>query len=62
MVKGYEEAKRYHIDVVEVSLTKRRASGPVDLNVGWKLFYSGADPGLSAQAGVGILTYPRLLD
>ena len=24
---------------------------------GWKLFYSGADPSMSAQAGVGILTF-----
>ena len=26
----------------------------------WKLFYSGADPSMSAQADEGILTNPRL--
>ena len=34
----------------------------MDLDGGWKLFYSGADPSMSAQAGVGILTSPRLSD
>ena len=57
-----EEAKRYHLDIIEVSSTKRRGSGTVDLDGGWKLFYSGADPSMSAQAGVGILTSPRLSD
>ena len=57
-----EEAKRYHLDIIGVSSTKRRGSGTVDLNGGWKLFYSGADPSMSAQAGVGILTSPRLSD
>ena len=28
----------------------------------WKLFYSGADPSMSTQAGVGILTSPQLSD
>ena len=53
-----EEVKRYHLDIVRVSLTKRRGSGTVDLDGGWKLFYSGADPSMSAQADVGILTTP----
>ena len=57
-----EEAKRYHLDIVGVSSTKQRGSGTVDLDGGWKLFYSGADPSMSAQAGVGILTSPRLSD
>ena len=34
----------------------------MDLDDGWKLFYSGADPSTSTQAGVGILTSPRLSD
>ena len=34
----------------------------MDLDGGWKHFYSGADPSMSAQAGVGILTSPRLPD
>ena len=33
-----EEAKRYHLDIIGVSLTKRRGSGTVDLDGGWKLF------------------------
>ena len=48
-----EEAKRYHLDIIGVSSTKRRGSGTVDLDGGWKLFYSGADPSMSAQAGCG---------
>ena len=57
-----DEAKRYHFDIIGVSSTKRRRSGTVDLDGEWKLFYSGDDPSMSAQAGVGILTSPRLSD
>ena len=57
-----EEAKRYYLDIIGVSLTKRCGSGTVDLDGRWKLFYSGVDPSMSAQAGVGILTSPRLSD
>ena len=57
-----EEAQQHHHDIVGVCLTKRRGSGTVNLDDRWKLFYSGADPGMSAQAGVGILTIPRLSD
>ena len=57
-----DEAKRYHLDIVGISSTKRRGSGIVDLDGGWKLFYSGADPSMSSQAGVGILTSPQLAD
>ena len=57
-----EEAKRYHFDIIGVSSIKRRGSGTVDLDGGWKLFYSGADPSMSAQAGVEILTSLRLSD
>ena len=53
-----EEAKRYDLDIVGVSSTKRRGSGTVDLDGGWKLFYSGADPSMSAQADEGILIAP----
>ena len=45
-----EEAQRYHLNIVEVSSTKRRDSGTVDLDGEWKLFYSGADSSVSAQA------------
>ena len=37
-----EETKRYHLDTVGVSSTKRRSSGVVEMNGRWKLFYSGA--------------------
>ena len=57
-----EEAKKYHLDIVEVSSTKRLGSGIEDLNGGWKLFYSGADPSTYAQAGVEILESPQLSD
>jgi len=51
-----EETKRYHLDIVGVSSTKRRSSGPVNLDGRKKLFYSGADPSVSAQGGLEILT------
>ena len=57
-----EEAKKYHLDIVEVSSTKRHGSGKVDLDGGWKLYYSGADLSMPAQADVEILTSPQLLD
>ena len=53
-----EEAKKYHLDIGGVSSTKKCGSGIVDLDGGWKLFCSGADPSMSAQASVGILTSP----
>ena len=37
-----EEAKWYYLDIIGVSSTKRRGSGTVDLDGGWKLVYSGA--------------------
>ena len=57
-----EEAQRYHLDIIGVSSTKRRGSETVNLDSGWKLFYSAADPSMSAQANVTILTSPRLSD
>ena len=45
-----------HLDFVGVSSIKRRGSRIVDLDGGWKLFCSGADPSMSAQGGMGILT------
>ena len=50
------EAQQYRLDVVGISSTKRRGSGTVELNgAGWKIFYSGVDAAMSAQAGVGLL-------
>ncbi|MCP3656858.1 MAG: endonuclease/exonuclease/phosphatase family protein, partial [Herbaspirillum sp.] len=57
-----EEAKYYRLDIVGISSTRFRGSGTVDLDRGWKLHYSGVATSLSAQAGVGILTSPRLAD
>ena len=57
-----EEAKRYHLDIIGVSSAKRRGSGTVDLDGGWKLFYSSAHFSMSAQASVGILTSLWLSD
>ena len=54
-LKLIEEAKRYYLDIIGVSSTKKRGSRNWDLVGGWKLFYSDADPSRSAQAGVGIL-------
>jgi len=56
------EAKQYQSDIVGVSLTTRRGSGTANLDGRWKLFYSGADPSVSAQAGVGIPASPRFSD
>jgi exonuclease III len=56
-----DEASRCRLDVVGVSSTKRSGSGTEDLR-GWKLFYSGVDTSVRAQAGVGILVSPRLVD
>ena len=57
-----EEAKKYHLGIVEVSSTKKRGSGIVDLGGGWKLFYSGADPIILAPACVRIFKSPQLSD
>ena len=55
-----EKAKRYNFDIIGVSSTKRRGCGTVDLDGGWKLFYSGADLSMSAQAGVGGFSVVKL--
>ena len=47
--RGEEILSRY---CWSVSSTKRHVFGIIDLDGGWKLFYSGADPSMSAQAGV----------
>ena len=57
-----EEAKNYHLDIVGRSSTKRRSSGIVDLDDGWKRFYSGTDPSISARVDVGFLISLQLFD
>ena len=41
------------------TFTKTHGFGIVDLDDGWKLFYSGSDPSMSANAGVRILISPQ---
>ena len=49
------EAEQYHLDIVGVPSTKGRGSDTAELSgSGWKLFYSGVDVSMSAQAGIGI--------
>ena len=45
-----------------ISPTKRRGSGTAELNGGWKIFYSGVDAAMSAQAGVGLLVSPNMAE
>ena len=54
------EAEQYHLDIVGVSSTKCHGSESVELNEGWKLFYSGVDETMSTQAGLGIFLSPHL--
>ena len=54
------EAQQHCVDVVGISSTKRRGSGTVKLNGGWKFFYSGVDAAMSAQAGDGLLVSPNM--
>ena len=56
------EAQQYRLDVVGISSTKRRGSGTVELNGGWKIFYSGVDAAMCAQAGVGLLVSPNIAE
>ena len=56
------EAQQYRLDIVEISSTKRRGSGTVELKGGWKNFYCGVDAAMSAQAGVGLLVSPNMAE
>ena len=65
LVKGKDQelvwkAGQYHFDIVVVSSIKCHGSDIVELNEGWKLFYSGVDVIMSAQAGVGVFVSPYL--
>ena len=55
------EAQQYRLDV-GISSTKRRGVGTVELNGGWKIFHSGVDAAMSAQAGVGLLVSPNIAE
>ena len=56
------ESQQYRIDIVRISSTKRRGSGTVKLNGGWKIFYSGVDAATFAQTGVGLLVSPNIAE
>ena len=45
-----------------ISSTKHQGSGTVKLNGGWKIFYSGVDAAMFAQAGVGVLVSPNIVE
>ena len=45
-----------------ISSTKRRGSGTVELNGGRKIFYSGVNAAMPAQAGVGLLVSPNMAE
>ena len=49
------EAEQYHLDIVGVSSIKCCGSDTVELNEGWKLFYSGVDVTMPAQQGWAFL-------
>ena len=55
-----EETKRYFLilDVAGIFSTKGRSPNAVELDDGWKLFYSGSEPATCAHAGVGMLRQP----
>jgi len=42
--RGGRGSKRYSPDVAAISSTERRGSNTVELDDGWKLFYSGDEP------------------
>ena len=54
------EAERYRLDLVGLTFTHSKGSGTQVLDKGYTLFFSGVAQGVRSQAGVGILTSPRL--
>ena len=63
--RNRERQQKLHIgtwNVTSFTGKKRKGTGTLILNKRWQLFYSGVDPALHAQAGVGILTSPRLAE
>ncbi|KAK5902677.1 hypothetical protein CesoFtcFv8_007911 [Champsocephalus esox] len=56
----HREVERYQLDLVGLTSTHSVGSGTLLLDRGWTLFFSGVAQGVRRQAGVGILTSPRL--
>ena len=54
------DAERYWLDLAELTSMHSVGSGSKLLDRGWTLFFSGVAKGVRCQAGVGILTSPRL--
>ena len=54
------EVERYQLDMVGLTSTHSTGSGTKLLERGWTLHFSGVAQGVRHQAGVGILTSPRL--
>ena len=46
------EAQQYGLHIMGISSTKRRGSETVEVNGGWKIFYSGVDAATSAHVGL----------
>ena len=53
------ETQQHDLDIIGVSFSKCHGSDTVELNEGWKFFYSGVDVNMSGQAGVGIFVSRR---
>ena len=54
------EVERYQLDMFGHTSTHSIGSGTKILERGWTLYFSGVAQGVRHQAGVGILTSPRL--
>ena len=54
------ELERYQLDMVGLTSTHATGSGTKLLERGWTLSFSGVPQGVRRQAGVEILTSPRL--
>ena len=61
-VELVEEVKKYRLDIVSLSSTKKRGNGIVVLQDGWQLLYSEVEPSTHAQSGVGLLISLPLID
>jgi len=55
-----QEVERYQLDMVGLTSMHSTGSGTKLLERGWTLSFSGVAQGVRRQAGVGILTSPRL--
>ena len=54
-VELLDEIRKYKINILGITETKKKGQGHEDLGLGHKLIYSGVDIKDRAQAGVGII-------